>query len=53
MMHLLPWKIDYPSLVLFYEKDFMKLSLALENQLFCFKTKVMLHSGWDFLQRKD
>jgi hypothetical protein len=20
--------------------------------MFCFKTKVMLHSGWEFLQRK-
>jgi hypothetical protein len=21
-MHFLPWKIDYPSLIPFYEKDF-------------------------------
>jgi hypothetical protein len=42
-MHFLPWKIEYPSLTPFYEKNFMMLSLALENQkMFCFKTKVML-----------
>jgi hypothetical protein len=29
------------------------LSLALENKIFCFKQKVMLHMGWEFLQRKD
>jgi hypothetical protein len=28
------------------------LSLALENKMFCFK-KVKLHTGWEFLQRKD
>jgi hypothetical protein len=22
LMHFLPWKIDYPSLIPFYEKDF-------------------------------
>jgi hypothetical protein len=43
-MHFLPWKIDYHPLIPFYEKDFMMLSLA--------KEMVMLHSGWEFLQRK-
>jgi hypothetical protein len=28
------------------------LSYALENKMFCFKQKVMLHMGWEFLQRK-
>jgi hypothetical protein len=32
-MHFLPWKIDYHSLIPFYEKDFFTmLSLALEKQ---------------------
>jgi hypothetical protein len=31
----------------------MMLSLALENKRFCFKQKVMLHMGWEILQRKD
>jgi hypothetical protein len=36
-MHLLPWKIDYLSLITcFYEKVFLMLSLALEKQMFCF-----------------
>jgi hypothetical protein len=29
------------------------LSLALENKLFYFKQKVVLHIGWGFLQRKE
>jgi hypothetical protein len=29
------------------------LSFPLENKRFCFKQKVMLHMGWEFLQRKD
>jgi hypothetical protein len=29
------------------------LSHALENKIFCFKQKVMLHTGWEFLQRKE
>jgi hypothetical protein len=37
-MNFLPWKIDYPSLIHFYEKDFMMLSLALEKQK-CFVLK--------------
>jgi hypothetical protein len=39
LMHFLPWKIDYPSLIPFYEKDFMMLSLALEKQNVLFKNK--------------
>jgi hypothetical protein len=53
-MHFLPWKIAYPSLIPFYEKDFMMLSLALEKtKCFVLKQKVMLHTGWEFLQRKE
>jgi hypothetical protein len=29
------------------------LSLALENKMFCFKQKMMLHMGWESFQRKD
>jgi hypothetical protein len=29
------------------------LSLALEKKCFVLKQKVMLHTGWEFLQRKD
>jgi hypothetical protein len=28
------------------------LSLALENKMFCFKQKVILHMGWGFLQKR-
>jgi hypothetical protein len=28
------------------------LSPALEKQMFCFKAKVMLHSGWDVFKNK-
>jgi hypothetical protein len=28
------------------------LSLALENKMFCFKQKVMLHMGWGFCKEK-
>jgi hypothetical protein len=31
-------------------KSFLMLSFALENKMFCFKQKVMLHMGWEFLQ---
>jgi hypothetical protein len=51
-MHSLPWKIDYPSLIPFYEKNFMMLSLALEKQNVFLKRKVMLHSGWDVFKNK-
>jgi hypothetical protein len=29
------------------------LRLDLENKMFCFKQKVVLHIGWGFLQRKE
>jgi hypothetical protein len=32
-MHFLPWKIDHHSLIPFYKKDFMMLSLALEKNI--------------------
>jgi hypothetical protein len=32
LMHFLPWKIDYPSLIPFMKRIFMMLSLALEKQ---------------------
>jgi hypothetical protein len=51
-MHFLPWKIDYPSLTPFFEKDFMMLSLALKNKMFYFKTKVMLQWVGMFSKRK-
>jgi hypothetical protein len=36
------------------KRIFMMLSLALEKQNVLFlKQKVMLHTGWGFLQRKD
>jgi hypothetical protein len=28
------------------------LSFALENKMFCFKQKVMLHMGWGFVKEK-
>jgi hypothetical protein len=28
------------------------LSCALENKMFCFKQKVMLHKGWEFYKEK-
>jgi hypothetical protein len=28
------------------------LSLALENKIFVLKQKVMLHTGWEFFQKK-
>jgi hypothetical protein len=34
-------------------KSFLMLRFALENKMFSFKHKVMLHMGWEFLQRKD
>jgi hypothetical protein len=42
-MYFLPWKIDYHSLM---------LSCALENKMFCFKQKVILHMGWGFYKEK-
>jgi hypothetical protein len=38
---------------LIYSNKFLVLSLALENKMLCFEQKVMLHMGWEFLQRKD
>jgi hypothetical protein len=38
-MHFLPWKYDYPSLIPFYEKNFMVLSFALEKQNVLFSNK--------------
>jgi hypothetical protein len=36
------------------KRIFMMLSLALEKQNVLFsKQKVLLHTGWGFLQRKD
>jgi hypothetical protein len=29
------------------------LSFALENKMFCFKQKVMLHMGWEVFKKKD
>jgi hypothetical protein len=43
---------DYHSLIPDLLKSFLMLSYALENKMFCFKQKVMLHMGWKFLQRK-
>jgi hypothetical protein len=28
------------------------LSLALENKMFCFKQKMMLHMGWEVFKEK-
>jgi hypothetical protein len=44
---------DYHSLIPDLLKSFLMLIYALENKMFCFKQKVMLHMGWEFLQRKD
>jgi hypothetical protein len=41
-----PW---YP----FMKRIFIMLSLALEKTKCFFKQKVMLHTGWGFLQKKD
>jgi hypothetical protein len=30
----------------------MRLSLALENKMFCFEQKVMLYMGWDFIKKR-
>jgi hypothetical protein len=30
----------------------MMLSSTLENKMFCFKQKVMLHMGWEFCKEK-
>jgi hypothetical protein len=39
-MHSLPWKIDYPSLIPFYENDFYDAyPCFIKNEMFCFKTK--------------
>jgi hypothetical protein len=46
-------EIDYHSLLPGLLKSFLMLSFALENKMFCFKQKVMLHMGWEFLPRKD
>jgi hypothetical protein len=53
-MHFLPWKkIDYHSLIPLCEEDFLMLSLALENKMFCFKTKGDASTRWEFSQRKE
>jgi hypothetical protein len=44
---------DYHSLIPILLKGFLMLSFALENKMFCFKQKVMLHMGWEFYKRKD
>jgi hypothetical protein len=44
---------DYHSLLPDLLKNFLMLSFALENKMFCFKQKVMFHMGWGILQRKD
>ena len=41
-----------PFLVTWFTWSFLLLNFALENKMFCFKQKVMLHKGWGFLQRK-
>jgi hypothetical protein len=46
-------EIDYHSLLPDLLKSFLMLSFALENKMFCFKQKVMLHMGWEILQTKD
>jgi hypothetical protein len=46
-------EIDYHSLLPDLLKSFLMFSFALENKMFCFKQKVMLHMGWEILQRKD
>jgi hypothetical protein len=35
------------------KRIFMMLSLSLEKQNFVLKQKVILHTGWGFLQRKE
>jgi hypothetical protein len=38
---------DYHSLIPSLLKSFLMLSFALENKMFSFKQKMMLHMGWD------
>jgi hypothetical protein len=50
----IPFLGNIPFLVTwFIQTRFLMLSLALENKMFCFKQKVMLPIGWEFLQRKE
>jgi hypothetical protein len=44
--------IDYHSLIPILLKSFLMLSFALENKMFCFKQKMMLHMGWEFFSKK-
>jgi hypothetical protein len=43
---------DYHSLIPVLLNGFLMLSLALENKMFCFKQKMMLHMGWEVFKEK-
>jgi hypothetical protein len=43
---------DYHSLIPVLLKNFLMLSFALENKMFCFKQKMMLHMGGDVFKEK-
>jgi hypothetical protein len=42
----------YHSLIHVLLKSFLMLSFALENKMFCFKQKLMLHMGWEIFKEK-
>jgi hypothetical protein len=43
---------DYHSLIPILLKSFLMLSFALENKMFCFKQKMVLHMGWEVFKEK-
>jgi hypothetical protein len=43
---------DYQSLIPVLLKSFLMLSFALENKMFCFKQKMMLHMGGEVFKEK-
>jgi hypothetical protein len=53
LMHFLPWKIDYPSLIPFLKKNFMMLSLALANKNILFSNKSDASVGGNVFKNKN
>jgi hypothetical protein len=53
LIHFIPWKIEYPSLIPFYKKDFMMLSLALANKNVLFSNKSDASVGGNVFEKKN
>jgi hypothetical protein len=52
-MHLLPWKIDCPSLIPLLKKNFMMLSFALANKNVLFSNKSDASVGGNVFKKKN